>query len=203
MLARRSSSRRPRVRNFPLIGSCGGVLRVCRKAAGPRSPSSSSSVSSRTPSRTRTRKTLISRTSSSRTSSSSRRPCVYWLDVSNPSSYRLLCPRKPAVARTVHTVVSTPTRVTRATLKSSSPRLTPRSSVPRTRTSSLPHHSPASTGGRLPADVLRLLVRLPREHVCCLLCYRWCGRVGGGVMPSACDAGLASLFFICMRMPCR
>ena len=111
--------------------------------------------------------------------------------------------RKPAAARTVHTVVSTPTRVTRATLRSSSPHLTPRSSGPRTRMSLLPHHSPASTGGRLPADVLRLLVLLPREYVL-LSAVLWVMRVCGWWGHAVCLRRWAGVVvFICMRMPCR
>ncbi len=65
--------------------------------------------------------------------------------------------RKPAAAHTVHTVVSTLTRVTPVTWRSSFRHPTLRSSGRRTRTPLL-HHSLASTGDRSPADGLRLRV---------------------------------------------
>ena len=63
--------------------------------------------------------------------------------------------RKPVVAHTVHTVVSTPTRVTLVTWRSSSQHPTPRLSGRRTKTSLPLRHSLVSTGGRSPVDELR------------------------------------------------
>ena len=70
--------------------------------------------------------------------------------------------RKPAAALTVRTVVSTPTRVTLVTSRSSSRHPILRSSVRRTRTSLPLHHLLVSTGGRLLVDASRLLVLPPR-----------------------------------------
>ena len=129
------------------------------KVAGPRSLSSSSSVSSRTRSRTPTRKTLSSRTSTSRTSLFSRPLYVHLFLCTNlysPLTIAMLYDRKLAAAHTVHTVALTPTRATPATSKSSSVFLMKKLNAQRTMLSQLVVPLLASTAGKLHASALRL-----------------------------------------------
>ena len=97
--------------------------------------------------------------------------------------------RKLVVAHTVRMVVSTPTRATLATWRSSSPHLTRKSSGRRTRMPLLLLRSPASTDGKLPVDALRL----PGHRVLCRvrgLCggtrYVDCSRCRAFVVISMC-----------------
>lgn len=101
-------------------------------------------------------RTSMLRTCTSRALLSSKLPCV--ITHFNYPVHSSCCRsfRKPAVALTVPTVVSTLTRVTLATLKSSSQQPTAKSSGRKTRTSLRHHHSLVSTGGKWPADGLRL-----------------------------------------------
>lgn len=154
----------------------------------------------------RTPRASTLRTSPSRTLLSSRLLYVLFLPISlvldvqtsypSPSSTCVVS-RKPAAAHTAPTVVSTPTRATLATLRSSSAPAKSRLSGQRTRTPLLPLRSLASTGDRSPGGASRPLAL---KHLTGGLSEGWFGGMGGSrrfdSMPSLSES--AFIISVCL-----